>query len=166
MAVKLSAKEVVVGALLAAIALLIPLAFRGWLQVVIPPFSATLAAHVPVMLAMFVGPGVAALTGLGSTLGFLVTLGAVVAARAFVHVWWGVLGAILYRRGMSPLAVLLWMLPLHAAGEGAIVLPLGVAPAVALAIAGGTALHHLVDSGIALMLYPLLTRYFPLRPGG
>jgi niacin transporter len=166
MAVKLSSKEVVVGALLAAIALLIPLAFRGWLQIVIPPFSATLAAHVPVMLAMFVGAGAAALTGIGSTLGFLVTLGPVVAARAFVHVWWGVLGAVLYRRGMSPLVVLLLMLPLHAAGEGAIILPLGVAPPAALAVAGGTALHHLADSAIALMLFPLLIRYFPRRPEG
>jgi niacin transporter len=156
----------VLGALLAAVALLIPLAFRGWLQVVIPPFSATLAAHVPVMLAMFVGPGVAALTGLGSTLGFLATLGVAVAARAFVHVWWGVLGAVLYRRGMSPVVVLLLMLPLHAAGEGAIILPLGMTTAMALVVAGGTALHHVADSLITLMLYPLLIRYFPRRPGG
>ena len=39
-------REVVYGALLTALALLIPLAFGGFLSVMIPPFSATIASHV------------------------------------------------------------------------------------------------------------------------
>ncbi|MDQ7794664.1 MAG: ECF transporter S component [bacterium] len=160
----MTVKELVTGALLAAMALVIPLFFRGWLQIVIPPFSATLASHVPVMLAMFISPVVAAMVGLASTLGFLVTLGAVVAARASIHIGWAFLGAILYRRGLHPLAVLLLAIPLHAGGEGLVVIPLGFALPAAWLVAWGTAVHHLLDMSITLLIYPLLLSYFP-RPG-
>ena len=63
-------KELVLGALLTALALLIPLAFGGILGITIPPFSATLASHVPVMLAMLVNPLVAFVVGAGSAFGF------------------------------------------------------------------------------------------------
>lgn len=152
------AREVVVGALLTALALLIPLAFRGWLQVVIGPFTATLASHVPSMLAMFVGPLPAALVGLGSTIGFWVTLGPVVAARAFTHVLFGVAGAYLYRAGWPAWAVLLAVLPIHAGGEGLAVRAFGVPAAAAAGVAAGSALHHVLDSLIALALVRLLMR--------
>ena len=48
------------GGVLAALALAIPLLFRGTLQFVIPAvgYSATLASHVPVMLSIVAGPAV------------------------------------------------------------------------------------------------------------
>ena len=49
-------REVIYGALLTALALLIPLAFGGYLGVFIPLFSATLASHVPLFLSMLVSP--------------------------------------------------------------------------------------------------------------
>lgn len=144
-------KEIVVGGLLTALALLIPIVFRGYLQVYIPPFSATLFSHVPQMLAMVVSPAVAVFVGLGSTFGFLVTLGPVVAARAFVHVVWGVLGAILVRRGWPLWAVLVAVLPVHALGEALVVLAFGFPVSVAfLQVGVGTALHHAVDAVAAL----------------
>lgn len=45
-------------------------------------YSATLASHVPVMLSIVAGPAVVALVGATSTIGFLATLGPVVAATA------------------------------------------------------------------------------------
>lgn len=60
---RLTTKELLYGALLTGLALLIPLAFQGWLQVTIPPFSATLASHLPTMLAMTISPWTAALVG-------------------------------------------------------------------------------------------------------
>ncbi len=73
---RLTMKELVYGAVLTAVALAIPLAFQGWLQISLPPFSATLGSHIPSMLAMAISPPwVAALVGLGSSLGFLLTLG-------------------------------------------------------------------------------------------
>ncbi|MBC7339922.1 MAG: ECF transporter S component [Firmicutes bacterium] len=150
-------KEVVVGGLLTALALLIPIVFRGYLQVVIPPFSATLFSHVPEMLAMLVSPAVAVFVGLGSTFGFLVTLGPAVAGRAFVHVFWGVLGALLVRRGWPLWSALVVALPVHALGEALVVLAFGFPVAFALIQVGvGTALHHIADAAATLALARVL----------
>lgn len=152
-------RRIVIGGLLTSFALLIPLVFRGWLQVFIPPFSATLGSHVPSMLAMFISPGVAVAVGLGATLGFLITLGPVIAARAFIHVFWAGFGAYLYRRGYSPWYVLLAALPIHAIGEALVVLPFGFDLAAATVTVGiGTALHHIVDAAITMFLYAALLK--------
>ncbi|MDI9440892.1 MAG: ECF transporter S component [Firmicutes bacterium] len=156
---RLTVKELLYGALLTAVALAIPLAFQGWLQIAIPPFSATLGSHLPSLLAMSISPWVAALVGLGSTLGFLVTLGPIVAARAFIHVFFGVIGAHLYRRGLKFWQVLLLVLPIHALGEALITMPFGFDFYQALVVVGiGTALHHILDSGLTLVLYRSLVR--------
>ncbi|MEW6032543.1 MAG: ECF transporter S component [Bacillota bacterium] len=151
-------REVALGALLGAVAVVIPLAF-GFLRIVIPPFSATLASHVPVMLGVFAGPVVALSAGLGSTVGFLIAMSPVIAARAAVHIVWGVLGALLYRNGMKPWLVLLVILPVHAIGEALVVLPFGYTLGQASVVVGvGTALHHLVDMGITLAILGVLIR--------
>ena len=152
-------KELLYGALLTALALLIPLAFQGWLQVAIPPFSATLGSHVPSMLALTISPWAAALVGLGSSFGFLLTLGPLIALRAAVHILFGVAGALLYRQGRPLWQVLLLVLPLHALGEALVVLPFGFSWYQALVLIGvGTALHHLADSTITLALYGALKK--------
>lgn len=153
-------REMVVGALLTALALLIPLAFRGWLAIYIPPFTATIGSHVPSMLAMFVSPWVAFLVGAGSALGFLLTLGPVVAARAATHILFGVAGAVLAKRGAKPWAALLAVLPIHALAEALIVIPFGFDLYKAGVVVGvGTALHHVVDAGITMMLWPAVRRF-------
>lgn len=94
-------REIAVGGLLTALALLIPFAFRGTpLQLFIPTlqYSATFASHVPSMRSMLVSPLVAAMVGLGSASGFTVTLNPVIGARAFTHVIWGVVGAVMIQR--------------------------------------------------------------------
>ncbi len=151
---KISTRELLYGALLTAVSLLIPLAFRGWLQVVIPPFSATLGSHVAVMLAMFVSPLVAAAVGVGSMIGFFITLTPVIGARASIHILFGVLGALLYRRGAKPWQVFVVTAPVHALGEALVVIPFGFPMYAALVTVGiGTLLHHVVDASIALSLY-------------
>lgn len=154
------ARELAAGSLLAALALLIPLAFRGWLQVTVGPATYTLASHVPSMLSMFISPFAAALVGLGSTLGFLVTLGPVVAARAFTHVLFGVAGALLVRRGASAWTAILAALPVHALGEGLVVYAYGVLPSglTVTAATVGFGLHHVVDGAIAVALLRVLQR--------
>ncbi|MGE5593416.1 MAG: ECF transporter S component [Betaproteobacteria bacterium] len=144
-------RELVFGALLVALALIIPLAFGGFLGVVVPPFSATLASHVPVMISMLLGPWAAVLVGFGSALGFLVKLGPVIAARAAMHAVFAGAGAVFVKRGMPFWKALLWTLPVHAFTEALIVLPFGFTLERAGVVVGlGTALHHLVDAGIAL----------------
>lgn len=144
-------KEVVYGALLTALALLVPLALGGFLSVMIPPFSATLASHLPVMIAMLISPYVALMVGLGSALGFLIKLGPVIAARAAVHAVFGVAGAVAIRKGLSFGQALMLTLPIHAIGEALIVLPFGFSLQKAGLVVGvGTVLHHLIDAAISL----------------
>lgn len=151
-------KQIVQGALLTALSLIIPLMFGGILGVVIPPFSATIASHVPVMLSMRVSPLVAGVVGIGSALGFLIQLGPVVAARALMHAPFAVIGAHLYQRGTGFAKVLAITLPIHALAEALIVLPFGFSLAKAGIVVGlGTAIHHAIDSVIAFSLAGVLS---------
>ncbi|HHX26518.1 MAG TPA: ECF transporter S component, partial [Firmicutes bacterium] len=111
----------------------------------------TLASHLPVMVAMLVSPQVAVMVGLGSSLGFLIKLGPIIAARAAVHAVFGAAGAFAFRKGLPFTKVLMLTLPIHAIGEALIVLPFGFSLQKAGLIVGvGTALHHFIDAMIAL----------------
>jgi niacin transporter len=149
----MKSRDLVYGALLTALSILIPVAFGNYLRVYIPPFSATLASHVPVMLAMLVSPTVAVLVGIGSAAGFLVVLGPIVAARALVHVAVGFVGAYLIQQNRSFATALLITAPIHALGEVLVVLPLGFATYDAWILVGvGTLLHHGADAVISLAI--------------
>jgi len=151
-------KQLIVGALLTALSLIIPLCFGTYLKVYFPPFSATLASHVPTMIAFLIGPEVAILVGLGSAFGFLMILGPVVAARAFIHVIFGLVGAILIKKGLSFEKALMLTAPIHALGEALIVLPFGFNLQTAFVIVGiGTLLHHFMDSFISYCLVKALS---------
>jgi niacin transporter len=144
-------RDLVYGALLTALSLLIPLAFASYLKVYLPPFSATLASHVPVMLAMLISPAVAIMVGLGSAVGFLIMLGPVIAARALVHVPVGIIGAYLVARNRKFATALLVTAPVHALGEVLAVLPFGFTSYEAWVLVGvGTLLHHGADALISL----------------
>ncbi|MBI3975847.1 MAG: hypothetical protein HY334_05590 [Armatimonadetes bacterium] len=147
-------RELAVAGLLTAVSLAIPLYFRGTLQIAIPAigFSATLASHVPTMLAMAVSPWVAVAAGLGSTAGFFLTLGPVVAARAFTHVIWGLVGAVVVRAGRPLLWALAIALPIHAIGEGAVVWIATGTFQNGVLVTGTTVLHHVVDSALTLAI--------------
>ncbi len=153
-------RNLVYGALLTALALVIPISFGGYLRIYIPPFSATLASHVPVFLAMLLGPFAAFFVGLGSTVGFLIIMGPVIAARAAVHIPVATVGAHLMKtRRFSFLMALLVVLPLHAVGEALIVIPFGFSLYDAGVVVGvGTALHHILDAAIAIGVYRLLLK--------
>lgn len=155
-------KEIVWGGLLTSLALIIPLAFGGFLGVTIPPFSATIASHVPVMLAMLISPTVALMVAAGSAIGFLIKLGAVVGARASMHIIFALIGAYMIKRGFSFKTALITTLPIHAVSEALIVLPFGFTLQKAGLVVGiGTALHHSVDSIIALAVFALVGYLLP-----
>ncbi|MDK2784142.1 MAG: niacin transporter [Bacillota bacterium] len=144
-------RDIIYGALLTGLSLLIPLAFGNYLRVYLPPFSATLASHVPVMLAMLVSPAAAMLVGAGSAVGFLMVMGPVIAARAAVHMLFGLAGALLIKQGRSFRTALLASAPIHALGEALVVLPFGFTSYEALVLVGiGTLLHHAADAVISL----------------
>lgn len=157
--------KMVYAALLTALSIIIPLYF-GFLKVVIPPFSATIASHVPLFIAMFISPGVAIAVGIGSTIGFLMTSPIYIAARAAIHILVGGVGAYLIKKNFSFKYVALATAPLHAIGESLIVLPFDFSAYQALVTVGiGTFIHHFVDAAIAFSLVKVLFKNPYLKLG-
>lgn len=159
-------KEMVMAALLTALSIVIPTMF-GFLRVIIPPaFSATLAAHTPVILAMFISPAAAVIVALGSGLGFLLSgLNIIVVARAFSHVIFALLGAMMIKRGWNFFLTMAITVVVHAVVEGLVVLALmgagigggsGSAVIMALTTTYGTMIHYVIDICIAMPIYKAL----------
>lgn len=156
-------RELVIGAVLTSLAIIIPIQF-SFLRVVIPPFTATLASHVPMFMAMTISPTVAVLVGVGSTIGFLMTAPIFVAARAAMHIFVGLVGALLIKRGMPTAYAFAITLPIHAVLETLIVIPFGWNLYQLLVVTGvGTAIHHAADAAISLSLLYLLNPYLKLK---
>ncbi len=161
--------ELTLGAGMAALAIVIPLVFRGTpLQLNLPAlgYSATLASHVPEMISILAGPVVAFSVGLASSLGFLVTISPVVGLRAFTHGVWGSLASVAYRKGWGFLRVMMIIaLPMHALGEGLVVMLFGFPYQAQLVTIAGTGIHHIIDLVISLLILkavrPLLTPIIP-----
>lgn len=152
-------KDLIVGALLSALSLIIPLVFGQTLSITLPPFSATLASHVPIMLAFTLNPFAAVMVGLVSAFGFLITKGPVIAARALIHAVFGFVGANLVKKGISLRKALIITAPIHALGEALIVLPLGFDIYSAFVVVGiGTLLHHSIDAMITLVVEKSLSK--------
>lgn len=146
-------KKLTYSALLTALAIIIPIVFGPFLKIQIPPFSATLASHVPMFLAMFVGPEAALIVGVGSFAGFLLTAPAVIAARALMHAIVGLAGALLIKKGTDFKKVIFITMPIHAALEAIVVMPFGFTMYKALVIVGvGTAMHHVADGFLTVAL--------------
>lgn len=149
--------QYVVAALLIAIALIIPTTF-GFLRVVIPPFTATIASHVPVFIAMMISPFVALLVGIGSTVSFLIAgMPLVVVARASSHIVWCLIGAFLLKKKMGYVQVVLITMVIHGVYEGLISIPFMTTwndqtIKLILITAFGTMIHHVVDAIIALAI--------------
>jgi len=167
----MNTKKLTITALLTALAIVIPMIMP--IKVVLPPFSATLAAHTPLIIAMFISPLAAVITSLGSGLGFLVTLGPVVAARAAMHVILSVAGALMIRKNRNNFLVFIVTVILHSLSDMATVWIIdelfvtanilkGQAMGAVQALLGlGTAVHHLVDYAIAMVVVIPVSKAFP-----
>jgi len=145
-------KKMIIAALLTAIAVIIPLQF-GFLRIYIPPFSATIASHVPMFIAMIISPKIALLVGAGSTLGFLITLGVPVALRAASHIVVGYVGGLLFKKYKSLKMPVIITAPIHGILEGLAIIPFvkdGVS--IILITIVGAILHHFLDAFISFVI--------------
>ncbi len=88
---KISTRKLTISALLIALGILIPMVMP---RIQVGPASFTLASHVPVFLAMFISPGVAIAVTLGTTIGFFISTGPIIAMRALSHVIFAVIGSL------------------------------------------------------------------------
>jgi len=154
----MKSKNIILGGLLTALSILLPIFPGSYLRVVIPPFSATIASHVPVMLAMFINPAVAVTVAIGSAIGFLLTgMPIVIVARAAMHVFFASVGAIMVKKGYSIYPVIFTTMLIHGLTEALVVLPFGWTLDQAGVVVGvGTMLHHIVDSAITIAVYASL----------
>lgn len=145
-------RDLVLGALFSAITLLIIFVFAGFLTLSIPPFTATLMAHVPLFLAMLINPPAAALVGVVSAIGFFIKLGPVVGARGLVHAVVAYVGAKMLKKGYSFPAALAVTMPVHGLLEGLVIIPFVGFNLYKILIGVGlfTCIHHLIDSVIAI----------------
>lgn len=172
----LKTKDLVLTALLIAIGIIIPVNF-GFLRVTLPPaFTATIMAHVPIFIAMFVSPWAALFTAIGTTIGFLFTTPLVVAIRAASHVIFALIGAYMVKKNSNLISIGIVTALLHAICEGLVVylfLLLGLTPATdgqsflyaAFYVTGiGTLIHDIIDYIIACALGFALVKAKMLPP--
>ncbi|MFL0267747.1 ECF transporter S component [Candidatus Clostridium radicumherbarum] len=151
-------RKLTYAALLTAWVIIIPIYFKG-LQVVLPPFTATITAHVPIFLAMLLGPEAAVMVALGSALGFFISSPIYVAARALMHVIVALVGANLIKKGKSFNTALIVTAPIHAVLEALVVIPFGFTMYKVLIVVGvGTLLHHSVDAVISSVLVKSISK--------
>ncbi|MCK9478415.1 MAG: ECF transporter S component [Firmicutes bacterium] len=166
---KIKTKNLVITSLLSAIAIIIPL--LGLLKVSIPPFSATFASHVPLILAMLISPFSAVFAAIVSAAGFLITYTPVVAARASVHIFFLIAGSYMVKKKVNIYVVGAVTMVIHALSEVLIVYALyrlgdqtilkdKEMNLVAYIISIGTSLHHIVDFTIAMIIYIPLSNVY------
>jgi niacin transporter len=175
------------GALLAALGIIIPIIMPPGLKIQLGDASFTLASHVPIMISMFFSPAVAAFVALATTFGFVLAgmpLG--VWLRALTHIIFAVLGAWylqknptivkpkkgknIFLNGRFQLFNLVIAL-IHAAAEFLIILVLysfglakvsGAVPVYLTIIGVGGIVHSLVDFNIAYGLATVLSKRFDI----
>lgn len=156
-------KKMVIAGLLIGLAVVIPMIS---FKIYIPPFSATFASHLPVMLAMFIDPATAAAVAAGSTLGFLLTgMDMVVVARAAMHIIFAVVGALMIKKGYNIFFVFIITMLLHGLGEALVVVPFGwplyvpgnpLWKQAGIFVGLGTMIHHTIDGALTLVVYSAL----------
>lgn len=163
-------KDMVISALLIAIGILIPMIFTGPpFRIIVGPYSATLMAHVPVIIAMFISPATAVFTAIGTTIGFFFTAPLVVAVRAASHIIFAIMGAGLIKHGMKAIPVCLLTGIVHAIVEAIVVLIFFATGAstpqegysvisMTLITGVGTLAHHIVDFIIAYIVAKALSK--------
>lgn len=160
-------KELTLASILTALSVLIT---YSPLKLVLPFFTLTLGAHVPTMLAMFVGPWVTFMTVLGSCLGFFLTIPApnsvIVVARAATHIIFALTGMKMLKKKYNIFLVIAVTALLHALAEGIVVYILTPIildnTTVAITAGGiaalGTLLHHVIDAAITAPILAALVK--------
>ncbi len=166
---KLKTKDLVISALLIAIGIMIPMIFTGPpFRIVVGPYSATLMAHVPVILAMFISPWTAVFTAVGTTIGFFFTAPLVVAVRAASHILFALLGAYMIKKNINLILTALSTGIVHAVFEGIVVLlffagGLSTSDTYSASVmmwitVAGTFAHHVVDFIISYIVAMALSK--------
>jgi len=152
----MNTKKLTTTALLTALAMLIP--YVVIFKVTIPPFTATIGAHLPMFISMYLGPKAAIMVGLGSALGFGMNVGPLVGARAFMHVFVGIIGSLLLKKNVSFNKVIAITAPIHGFLEMFVIMPFVKIDVYQLLVITcvGTIIHHCIDGLISVIILKFL----------
>ncbi|MDR2832747.1 MAG: hypothetical protein LBV67_03425 [Streptococcaceae bacterium] len=171
-------RNLLIGAMLTALGILIPLIMP--VRVIIGPASFTLASHVPVMIAMFFSPFMAAMVALGTTFGFFLSIPVpTIWLRALSHVLFVLIGAYIMKKKPNLIKQKMkfqlfnFVLALiHSLAETAVVFgfyTLGFAHMdsaslfnLLLLIGIGGIVHSMIDMNIAFVLANSLSKAFSI----
>lgn len=164
----MSTKDLVITALLIAFGIIIPTLF-GFLRIILGPFTATITAHVPIFVAMFLSPASAVFTAIGTTIGFLVAgVDIVVTMRAASHIIFAIVGAYMIKQGRSVVLIGIVTAIIHAIAEATVVIlffifgqptdPSTIITVAFITTGLGTIIHHCADYIIAVVLYKALEK--------
>lgn len=169
-------KIMTISALLCTLGILIPMSFPG---IRLEPASFTLASHVPVFIAMFISPTVAAFVSSVSALGFLVSgFPIVIVLRALTHLIFSLIGALILKKnghlllsfkntalfatlvsiihGVAEVAVVTYFYRVSGMSSG--YYEKGYFISVILLVGLGTFIHSLVDFSIAVFVWKPLQK--------
>ncbi|MGL6104960.1 hypothetical protein [Romboutsia sp.] len=174
---KLSTKAIIISALLCAIGIIIPM--FSPIKFILEPASFTLASHVAIFIAMFISPGTALFVTIGTTVGFFMGgFPIVVVLRALSHVVFVSIGAF-YLKGnknkiksiKSSLVFSSMIGIIHGICEVLVVMPFyfgtslsegyydkGFLGAVVGLVGIGTAIHSMLDFGLAVYIWNVLPK--------
>ncbi len=154
-------RNMTLAALLTALTIIIPIVFTP-LRVNLGPYTATITAHVPVIIAMFISAPVAAFVAICSGIGFFISSTPIVAIRALTHVFFAFAGAKMISSKKINIFVTVGVTALiHAIAETLVVYigcitgftqtnDAGLLFFTAVTF-GGTLAHHCVDFAIAFL---------------
>ena len=149
-------RTMAIAAMLTALSVVIPLLPIP--KIVVEPFSATPASHLPAILSMFMGPYVCIATSIGSAIGFFLGLGSpVIAMRAFSHVIFVLIGCFMIKKKVN--IILVWAVTavVHGLAEAIVATVYGSAfSAVWLSVGVFTMIHHTIDFVISMVVYKAL----------
>lgn len=153
MRTSIKVKEMVIAALLVALAIIIPIQF-GFLKIIVGPFTATVASHVPMFIAMLISPITAIIVGVGSGIGFLLSgMPMHVVLRAFTHIIVGFVGAKIILKKRNFRQAIIVTAPIHGILEGLAVIPFGFNMyQVIIVTVVGTMIHHFIDGSLSFVL--------------
>jgi niacin transporter len=159
---KIKTKELTVISLMTALTIMIP---QFMPKLTIPPFTATFASHVPIIITMFISPVAALFTAVGSAVGFQLALGdPFVTARALSHIIFAVGGAYFIKKRYNFIFVLLLAMVVHGVSEAFVAVPLihlvfnlPVASTTYIVLFG-TFIHHIIDSVISVVILLALSK--------
>jgi len=174
--------QITISGLLIAVGIAIPM--FSPLKIILEPASFTLASHVPIFIAMFISPGMAAAVAFGTTIGFFFGgFPLVVPLRAASHILFATFGALYLRRAQetSRSVLILWVFSfcvalVHALCElivvsmfyfsgsmGSAYYQQGFLMSVLFLVGLGTVIHSMVDFKIAHIILLTLRKNMNLE---